>query len=239
MWESSASPTLALSTAVAASAAFPPFVAPLVLDLRGQTLHRIDGSDVLDDDRFKVLRERVLLLDGGAYDNLGIEPVEGRCSIVLASDAGGNLKLDPRYDPYRFWWPLIRRTLDMAVDAGRTQRRRALIDRATAARALPADHAVRKELRTEHVALWRTTNDVTEHDFLPRDWTVAPGWDRYLASRPTRLWPMDAYDRHHLVNWGYLTSDLMLREWHPDLVGASEPTRLPFPAAGFSDPPRG
>ena len=131
-------PDLPLARAVAASAAFPPFVAPLMLDLRRSTLVKTDGADLFDDPRYAQLRERVLLLDGGAYDNLGIEPVEGRCRIVLASDAGGNLKVDARHTRYRFWWPLLRRTLDLAVEVGRAQRRRALIDRATVARELPS-----------------------------------------------------------------------------------------------------
>jgi NTE family protein len=230
-------PDVPLATAVAASAAFPPFVAPLVLGLRGRELLRTEGADLFDDPRYGDLRERVLLLDGGAYDNLAIEPVEGRCRIVLASDAGGNMKVDARHTPYRFWWPLLRRTLDMAVEVGRAQRRRALTDRATAARRLPAGDPVRRAMRTEHVALWRTSLDVAGHPLLPAGWSIAEGWNDYLASRPTRLWPMPLRDRERLVNWGYITSDLMLRRWVPDLEGAAPPTGLPFPTATFTQAP--
>jgi NTE family protein len=230
-------PDLPLSRAVAASASFPPFVAPLVLDLRGMELRKTPGADLFDDERYLALHERVLLLDGGAYDNLGIEPVEGRCRIVLASDAGGNLRVDARRARYEFWWPLIRRTLDLAVEDGRAQRRRALVDRATAARSLPADDPLRKRLRTEHVAIWRTSLDISGHRLLPPDWTVAPGWNGYLSALPTRLSPMSASDREHLVNWGYLTADLMLRSWVPELEDAPSSEQLPFPDARFSSPP--
>jgi NTE family protein len=230
-------PDLPLARAVAASAAFPPFVAPLVLDLRGGTLERTRGADLHDDPRYEALRRRVLLLDGGAYDNLGVEPVESRCRIVLASDAGGDLKVDARQGPYRFWWPIVRRTLDMAVEVGRAQRRRALIDRATAARRLPEDDPVRARLGTEHVALWRTSLEVAGHRLLPEGWSVAPGWNDYLAARPTRLWPMPRPDRERLVNWGYLTSDLMLRSFVPELEEAEPPAALPFPSASLSEPP--
>jgi len=232
-------PELPLARAVAASAAFPPFVAPLLVDLRGRVLRQTEGADLFDAPRYRDLRDRVLLLDGGAYDNLGIEPVEGRCRIVLASDAGGNLGVDARRTPYRFWWPLLRRTLDMAVEAGRAQRRRALIDRATAARNLPAGDPVRQRLRTEHVALWRTSLDVRGHRLLPDGWVVAEGWNDYLSTRPTRLWPMPQTDRERLVTWGYLTADLMLRSWVPDLAGTPAPATLPFPAVDLSVPPRG
>jgi NTE family protein len=232
-------PALPLARAVAASAAFPPFVAPLVLDLSGMTLRHTRGADLHDDPRFRQLHERVLLLDGGAYDNLGIETVEGRCRVVLASDAGGDLKVDAGRSRYRFWWPLVRRTLDMAVEVGRAQRRRALIDRATAGRELPPGHPLRRELGTEHVALWRTSLEIAGHRLLPEGWTVQPGWNDYLASRPTRLWPMPLLDRRRLVNWGYLTSDLMLRTWVPELTDAPPPARLPFPGAAFASRPPG
>lgn len=230
-------PDLSLARATAASAAFPPFVAPLVLDLRERQLRRTKGADLFPDPRYQDLHDRVLLLDGGAYDNLGLEPVEGRCRIVLASDAGGDLRVDARRLRYGFWWPLLRRTLDLSVEVGRAQRRRALIDRATAARALPLGDPVRQRLRTEHVALWRTSLDIRSHRLLPDGWTVAKGWNDYLAARPTRLWPMPRIDRERLVNWGYLTSDLMLRSWVPGLADAAPPTRLPFPAASFSGVP--
>lgn len=229
-------PDVPVARAVAASAAFPPFVAPLVLDLSGTTIEPTAGADLHDDERYQALRERVLLLDGGGYDNLGIEPIEGRCRIVLASDAGGNLKVDVRRNRYRLWWPLIRRTLDVAIEVGRAQRRRALIDRATTARDLAPDHPVRDRLKTEHVALWRTSLDITNHALLPDGWHVAEGWADYLASRPTRLWPMRRDDRDRLVDWGYLTSDLMLRSWVPELDGAAAPTRLPHESS-FAGPP--
>jgi NTE family protein len=228
-------PDVALADAVAASASFPPFVAPFVLDLEGMVLQPVEGADLHGVPGLENLEHRVLLLDGGVYDNLAIEPIEGRCRIALASDAGGNLRVDPRHGPYRFWWPLLRRTLDMSVEVGRAQRRRASIDRATAARS--ASPGTKGLSETEHVALWRTSLDVTGHRLLPEGWVVAEGWNDYLASRPTRLWPMRISDRERLVNWGYLTSDLMLRRWVPDLEDAAAPTAWPFPAHTFEEPP--
>jgi NTE family protein len=230
-------PDLPLAHAVAASAAFPPFVAPFELDLRDHELRPMRGADLFADPAAAALRRRVLLLDGGAYDNLAIEPVEGRCRIALASDAGGNLRVDARTWRYQWWWPLIRRTLDLAVEGGRAQRRRALVDRTAAARELPDEVRSRLGLRTQHVALWRTSLRITGHRLMPEGWVVAPGWERYIAARPTRLSPMSHFDRDHVVNWGYLTSDLMLRSWVPELENAPAPTDLPFPDATFEAPP--
>jgi NTE family protein len=59
-----------LARAVAASACFPPLFGPLPMRLPG------DPGDVR-------------LTDGGAYDNLGLEPVWKNHAVVLVSDAGG------------------------------------------------------------------------------------------------------------------------------------------------------
>jgi NTE family protein len=231
-------PDVPVAKAVAASAAFPPFVAPLVLNISHTNLQQVRGADVLRNPRHRALRQRVLLLDGGAYDNLGIETVEGRCRVVLASDAGGNLKIDARGIRYRFWWPLVRRSLDMAVEVGRAQRRRALIDRAEAARSLrEATGRSDRRYATQTVALWRTSFELAEHPMLPTGWTVAPGWHEHISTLSTRMWPMERIDRDRTVNWGYLMADIMLRKWVPDLADAPAPTRLPFPEANFTAPP--
>lgn len=157
-------PDVSLARAVAASAAYPPLVAPLVLDLSGQRLRPTPTSDLHDDPRYADLHERVLLLDGGAYDNLGIEPIEGNCRIVLASDAGSNLRVDVRRRRYAFWWTLIDRTLDIAVEVGRAQRRNALVDRAVEARRLPA---MRKVDRDRLIDWGYLTADLTLRRFIP------------------------------------------------------------------------
>ncbi|WP_457253163.1 patatin-like phospholipase family protein [Pedococcus sp. P5_B7] len=79
---------LRLADVVAASCAFPPFFAPMVLD--GVAMHLTGGKKGLesDDERASIMR-RVRLTDGGVYDNLGLEPVWKRHATVLVSDGGG------------------------------------------------------------------------------------------------------------------------------------------------------
>ena len=113
-----------------------------------------------------------------------------------ASDAGGNLKADARTWRYRLWWPLVRRTLDLAVEGGRAQRRRALIDRATLTRALhEATSRQPSGSATEHVALWRTSLDLIGQPLLPADLAVAAGWREHISALPTRMWPMRRWRR--------------------------------------------
>lgn len=223
-------PRVKVARAVAASASFPPFVAPLVLRLSGMEVEQPAGATLLDRPQYASLGKEVRLLDGGAYDNLAIEQVEGRCRVVLASDAGGNLSVDTRTWRYHLWWPLIRRTLDLAVEGGRAQRRRALIDRAQLVQALPPGHELRTKLVTERVALWRTLLDLTGRP-LPGGGVIAPGWNLYLASRPTRLWPPKPADQRRLINWGYVTADAVIERWIPDLTPRAAAPAMPCPEA--------
>jgi NTE family protein len=62
-------PDFPLARAVAASACFPPLFGPM-------RMRRDDGVDLR-------------LTDGGAYDNMGLEPVWKSHAVVLVSDAGG------------------------------------------------------------------------------------------------------------------------------------------------------
>ncbi len=75
-----------LSEAVAASSGFPPILAPLRLDLSDEDVTKPDNA------RFNNagLRKKPILVDGGVYDNIGLEPIWKRCGIVLASNAGRN-----------------------------------------------------------------------------------------------------------------------------------------------------
>jgi NTE family protein len=61
-------PTLELAVAVGASSAFPPFLSPVHLDLSGQHLE----SDSIADLQHPPYTTKVLLSDGGVYDNLGL-----------------------------------------------------------------------------------------------------------------------------------------------------------------------
>jgi NTE family protein len=164
------------------------------------------------------LRSRVALMDGGAYDNLALEPITDRCHRYLVSDAGGNMKLQPPTWKWWLWTLQILRTLDIAVAQDRALRRSALF-----------------LTRDRHpFALWRTLTDPTNKK-VPTPFEVNAGWPVYLATRSTRMWPFSKRDRRWLVNWGYLTSDVLLRSWMWEAAAA--PTALPFPEATFAGPP--
>jgi NTE family protein len=210
-------PDVPLAWAVAASAAFPPIFSPFVLETDPGSVCEVEGADLWGD---QSLRSRVALLDGGAYDNLALEPITGRCETYLVSDAGGNYSVDGGRWKSRLWSWQLKRTLDMAVSQSRALRKRELF--------LTKD---------EHpFALWRTSS--TPADLAPvieRPFGTDPRWPRYLSALKTRMWPFSQADRCRLVNWGYLTADLSLRSYV--WTDATVPKAPPYPDYGFEQAP--
>ena len=114
------SPTLPIAKAVGASAAFPPYLSPMVIRPgNGQVLTQ-PGTD-LDAEGFG---DRLVLTDGGVYDNLGLEPVWKRYRTLLVSDGGGLLV--PTVDPSTGWLGQAVRATDIALQQGINMRMRVL-----------------------------------------------------------------------------------------------------------------
>jgi NTE family protein len=209
-------PRQRVATAVAASAAFPPIVSPLVLRTSPKDFRRGPLSDLFDN---VGLRRSSLLLDGGAYDNLGLQFFSDRdVQTLLVSDGGGNLAVDTRQWRYGLWSVQVKRVLDMAVDQGRDLRKSALIAQAN------ADERAKKN---KPVAYWRTTTNPDSSAFrgLDKPFPVGQAWRDYLSTRPTRMWPFSRRDRNALVDWGYVAADLALRAYA--CKGAPAPSALP------------
>ncbi len=78
-----------LGVAVAASSAFPPLFSPIVL--KTDPASWSDGSKLPN---LEALRKRIVLADGGVYDNMGLESLVGNVDIVLVSDAGAPFEID-------------------------------------------------------------------------------------------------------------------------------------------------
>lgn len=87
-------PEMRLSDAVAASSAFPIAFPPLILKLDPD---RFRGGKLTDPELRRQLSRRIVLTDGGVYDNLGLEPVWKTHAAVLCSDGGKpfSLAADP------------------------------------------------------------------------------------------------------------------------------------------------
>ncbi len=127
------SPDFRLSHALAASAAVPGLIGPLIVNA-----HRYAWSEFCDDDWKSIppKYKRLHLWDGGVYDNLGVEslfkPSEGLrdgTDFLIVCDASRPLGSDTRR---RRWRPgyldASMRLVDVATDQVRSLRTRMLMD---------------------------------------------------------------------------------------------------------------
>jgi NTE family protein len=212
IWRFSADPTLdsgtgsaraaTLAEAVAASSAFPPILGP-------------------------ARRPGATLVDGGVYDNLGLEPAWTSCETVLISDAGGAFEVENGTLFHRHWgWR----------DWG-TQSMRVL---------KAIDHQVRELRKHQAVAGFETHKDDPEHrkgaywgirsdidDYpLADPLAFSPGYALELANEPTRLAKVKDDVQMGLINWGYAICDTALRSHVVKGAPAPDPV-LPYP-----EPPR-
>lgn len=124
-------PNFDLATAVAASAAFPPVLSPLRLDLRPVkfVMEPIDGRILPTAD--PSLLKRAVLTDGGVYDNHGLQPLLERCRMLLVSDGGAPWTTST--GGFYRWLPQLKRVLDMTDNQVRALRRQDLMRRFMAA----------------------------------------------------------------------------------------------------------
>jgi NTE family protein len=199
-------PTILLAAAVAASSAFPPFLSPAFLELDPELFSSAKEGESLTDDEY---RKRMLLTDGGVYDNLGMETVWKKFDTVLVSDGG--MKFSPDATPAEDWIRHSVRILDVIDNQVRSLRKRQLISSFKA--------GLRKG------CYWGITTDIANYKLS--DPLLCP-FDRtsQLAAEPTRLSDMSDEIQERLINWGYAVCDAALRR-HVD-SSLTAPTDFPY-----------
>lgn len=125
-------PTIPIADAVAASAAFPGLIGPLVLRTSNLNWSQYDSSGQLISAPPPIM-SKLHLWDGGVYDNLGMEalykpkgtktPFREGFNFLIVSDASGSLPVTKSVVLQR-----PKRLIDIATDQVRSLRSRSLID---------------------------------------------------------------------------------------------------------------
>jgi NTE family protein len=203
-------PTVKLAVAVGASSAFPPVLSPAVMDVSTMAFEDTKGSDLTGPG----YRTRVVLSDGGVYDNLGLETIWKRYRTLLVSDAGA--KMSAEAAPWEDWLRHSIRVNGVIDNQVRSLRKRMLID------------AYQKKIRKG--AFWGIRTDITEYE-APGALPCPYSRTQMLAEVPTRLHSMEDRLQEQLINWGYAVSDAALRAFvRPSLPA---PVGFPYPAAGI------
>lgn len=203
------SPTISLAQTVAASTAFPPFLSPAELALEQEDYTPDTGQDL----QRPPFTTRVMLSDGGVYDNLGLDTAWKRYDTILVSDAGGHLA--PEGQPSRDWARHIVRVLNVVDNQVRSLRKQDLIQSYISG--------------DRQGAYWGIRTDITRYnlaDALP----CPVGKTMALADVPKQLERLDDGTQERMINWGYAVCDAALRRHVDSTLPA--PSGFPYPESG-------
>lgn len=219
-----------LAVAVAASSAFPPFLSPVKLNLDSKSFI----PDVLADLHTEPYTSNIVLLDGGVYDNLGLEPIQKYYNTILVSDAGGKMQPDPK--PTFFWGIQAFRVLNMMDNQVRALRKRQIIDMFNIRNELSkymrenqmdVDENILKRVSRKG-AYWGTYVDIRKYKLETDALSCPLEKTRELADLPTRLWKFSKEHQERLINWGYASCDAAMRRH----VDPTLPNNAKFPYPG-------
>lgn len=203
MWDTG---DMTVSTAVAASSAFPPVLSPVVVDLANHAAKPVDGT-------FHAPPGKLYLADGGVYDNLGLEAVWKRNRTVYVSDAGAAFAYSPK-GPFLLSTQAMQSIAILQDQIGSLRFRQLLHGYETAA---PGSDDHRRGFLVSGAYLL----DPRPQGGLP----FAPAKARALAATRTSLGKYDAALAQGLVNWGYISTDDRLRQTGGEIGRCA----LPYP----------
>lgn len=199
-------PTLDLAVAVAASSAFPPVLSPAELKVDPSQFDPSTAGDLQE----PPYTERVILTDGGVYDNLGLETAWKEYDTILVSDGGGATDDDP--NPHKDWVLQTFRVLQLIDNQVGSLRKRQVVG--------SYQMGIRKG------SYWGVSTNIANYQ-LPNALPCPYDQTLELASTPTRLAAMDTVLQQRLVNWGYAVCDAAMRKHVAPNLPA--PTGFPYP----------
>lgn len=184
-------PALDLATVVAASSAFPPLLSPAVLDLDPNSFSpSVPPAPGITSE----FRKRVVLTDGGVYDNLGLETAWKQNRSVLVSDGGAGLAYEA--EPAEDWLGQSYRVLNVIDNQVGALRKRAVIE------------LYKNQVRDG--AYWGIRTDIAHYN-LPTALVCDHAFTLWLARTPTRLTAIDSELQNQLIDWGYAVCDAAMR----------------------------
>jgi NTE family protein len=205
-------PTLPLATAVGASSAFPPVLAPATLNLSSAqfTPSSGDGRDANGSLQRAPFTTSPSLADGGVYDNLGLETCFKRYKTLFVSNAGKPFEFRGKIS--RNWASIGARCLDVMDNQVLSQRKIALMN------------ALESSQRTG--AFWDIQQDIQKHH-CPGRLPCPPERTALLARIGTDLAAKSNLLQEQLINWGYASADAAIRAWFNQTY--PPPTGFPYP----------
>jgi NTE family protein len=208
-------PKLSLAKVVGISSAFPPIMSPVTIECDPEEWEETKGAFLYDKVEY---REKLVLTDGGVYDNLGLEAVwKTGFKNVFVCDASAPLK--PKKSPCEDWFSQSIRLIDIVTNQTRALRKRTLI------------HNYQEvDDQGNHLKYGGTYWGIsTKIESFKRDDAMVKDNDTTLSlcKISTRLSNFSKKDQGHLINWGYALTDAALRRWY--YKTPKEPGNWPIP----------
>ena len=218
-------PAIPISHAVAASSAFPPVLSPFLLELpKGSFTDWPDGPG-LPANEIDAFRARVILCDGGVYDNHGMEPIVKSFLTNFVSDGG--LPFARTADVQTDGMGQLLRVMDVTDNQVRALRRRDLVQRFIDGSKVKDETKLVAEARLG--AYWGIDTDprkVNPSNAVPCDFNVT----HKLALVGTGLGDLGETISKQIINWGYAVCDRSLRANYTGHMATVLP-QLPYPEA--------
>lgn len=194
-------PDISIAKAVGISSAFPPLLSPVTLKLDPDKWERTDWSVHYDN---KALRSKMILTDGGLYDNLGLEAIwkdNGKYTHVFSCDAGAPLSINSKVKTN--WGSQLYRMTDIMTEQQRALRRRTLIKNYQEGNYGGTFFGIQTKIDDYEL------NDSMCHDTKE---TVS------LQHIRTRLNPFSEEEKSQLINWGYALTDTAIRKYANEVI---------------------
>jgi NTE family protein len=192
-----------MSKAVGISSAFSPVLSPVTLKVNPADWEKTKISSSHDIDQLKT---KLLLTDGGLYDNLGLEALtkgDKEYSHVICCDAGAPFEVKSNIATN--WVRQFARMTDIMINQQRALRKRKLI----------SDYIDEANLFSgTYLGICTAINDYKYPDSMTKDNEITAS----LSKISTRLKAFSKSDTCRLINWGYAISDTAVNRWCPELL---------------------
>ncbi len=201
-------PKIPLARAVAASSAFPPILSPCEIEVTKYGL-TFEPAGPYEDLHMEPYTTKLVLTDGGVYDNLGLETAWKRYDTILVSDGGGHTMPDP--EPHQDWARHAVRVLDIIDSQVGALRSRQLVTLFS-----------QNERKGAYWGIRQNASIYGDPPVLP----CPAERTKELAATATRLAQMDDLLQERLINWGYAICDAAMRKYF--VPGLAKPA-FPYP----------
>lgn len=213
--------SLSLVQAISISSGFPPFLSPIIID-SSDWRWESSGYEKLPEEVVNRLRQRLILCDGGLYDNLGLEALwktgsEKEFDTIFCCDAGAPMPIPWKQEDLKYysWYRQFNRMTDIMINQQRALRKRTLLS-----------NLIDGVFKGGYWGIdIRLTDSDRQQFLLEKDFNQHYSHIKFLG---TQLSQFSESDTKKLINLGYCHTDLVLRQRFDNSI--SIPTSAPFPS---------